>query len=67
LRTTYEQVAQRRDVLIAVAINGATRPLLSAPVFDGSMIAGLVNQGLAILTREQIKAGGKLVDAKEQG
>ena len=39
--------------------NGATQALLSAHGFDASMIAGLVNRGMAALTAEKIRAGGK--------
>jgi hypothetical protein len=40
--------------------NGAT--LLSAQGFDAPNVAGLVNHGLATLTWEQVKAGGKDVE-----
>ncbi len=42
--------------------NGATQSLLTAHGFGVSMIAGLVNHGLATLTREQVKAGGKMIE-----
>jgi hypothetical protein len=35
--------------------------LLSAHGFDASLIAGLVNHGLATLTAEKVGAGGKLI------
>jgi hypothetical protein len=41
--------------------NGATQALLSAHGFDASMIAGLVNRGMATLTAEKVRAGGKLI------
>jgi len=41
--------------------NGAPQALLSAHGFDASLIAGLVNRGLATLTAEKILAGGKLI------
>jgi hypothetical protein len=40
---------------------GATQALLSAHGFDASMIAGLVSHGLATITAEKVRAGGKLV------
>ena len=42
--------------------NGATQTLLTAHGFSVSMIAGLVNRGLATITREQVKAGGKMME-----
>jgi hypothetical protein len=46
--------AQRRALamLATSGHNGATQALLSAHGFDASMIAELVNHGLAILTAE---------------
>jgi hypothetical protein len=41
--------------------NGVTQALLSAHGFDASMIAELVNHGLATLTAEKVRAGGKLI------
>jgi hypothetical protein len=41
--------------------NGAPQALLSAHGFDASMIAELVNRGLATLTAEKVRAGGKLI------
>jgi hypothetical protein len=41
--------------------NGAPQALLSAHGFDASLIARLVNRGLATLTAEKILAGGKLI------
>ena len=35
--------------------------LLSAHGFDASLIAELVNHGLATLTAEKVRAGGKLI------
>jgi len=58
---------QRRALaLLATAgRNGATRPLLTAHGFGVSLIPGLVNHGLATLTHEKIRAGGKLVEVTE--
>jgi hypothetical protein len=42
--------------------NGATQAVLSAHGFDASMIADLVNRGLATLTAEKVRAGGKLIE-----
>ena len=56
--------AEQRGALAMLATagrNGATQSLLTAHGFGVALIAGLVNQGLATLTREQVKAGGKLV------
>jgi hypothetical protein len=36
--------------------------LLTAHGFGVAMIAGLVNEGLATLTREYVKAGGKMIE-----
>jgi hypothetical protein len=41
--------------------NGATQPFLIAHGFRSAMISGPVNRGLAILTREHIRAGGKVI------
>ncbi len=43
--------------------NGATQQSLAARGFGVPMVAGLVNDGLATLTREQVKAGGRNVAA----
>jgi hypothetical protein len=54
--------AQQRLALAMLAgagRNGATQALLSA--HDASMIAGLVSHGLATITAEKVRAGGKLV------
>lgn len=57
-------VDQRRAlVMLATAgRNGAMQSLLNAHGFPASLIAGLVNQGLATMTHEKARAGGKLVD-----
>jgi hypothetical protein len=53
---------QRRALAMQTADrNGAPQALLSAHGFDASLIAGLVNRGLATLTAEKILAGGKLI------
>ncbi len=56
-------VEQRRalDMLASAGRNGAPQALLSAHGFDGSLIAELVNQGLAMLMAERVRAGGKLI------
>ncbi len=41
--------------------SGATQSMLTAHGFSVAMIAGLVNYGLAALTRKQVSAGGKLI------
>jgi hypothetical protein len=48
-------------VLAATDPDGATQSLLTAHGCGVALIAGLVNRGLAILTHEQVKTGGKLV------
>jgi hypothetical protein len=56
--------AEQRRALAMLATadrNGAPQALLSAHGFDASLIAGLVNRGLATLTAEKILAGGKLI------
>jgi hypothetical protein len=40
----------------------ATRPLLVAHGFGIPMINALVSQGLATLTYEKVRAGGKLIE-----
>jgi len=56
-------VEQRRalDMLASAGRNGVTQALLSAHGFDASLIAELVNHGLATLTAEKVRAGGKLI------
>ena len=46
---------------------GASQTLLSAPGFRSSMIAGLVEKGLATITREKVWAAAKLVEVGEVG
>jgi hypothetical protein len=41
--------------------DGVREGLLSALGFDASMIAVLVNQGLATLTHSKVRAGGKMI------
>jgi hypothetical protein len=55
---------QRRALVLLVSAgrNGATQSLLSAHGFSVSLIAGLVNHGLATLAHEEVRAGGKLVE-----
>jgi len=53
---------RRAPAMLATAgRNGALQALLSAHGFDASMIAELVNRGLATLTAEKVRAGGKLI------
>ncbi len=59
-RLTAEQ--RRALAMLATAgRNGVPQVLLSAHGFDASMIAELVNHGLATLTAEKVRAGGKLM------
>jgi hypothetical protein len=56
--------AEQRRALAMLASgrqNGATQSLLCAHGFTVAMIAGLVNRGLATMTRENVCAGGKLI------
>src|SRR5258707_11308361 len=55
---------QRRAlaVLTSAGLNGASQTLLMAHGFCVSMIAGLVNRGLANLTCEKVRSGRRLVD-----
>jgi hypothetical protein len=48
-------------VLATSGYNGVTQAPLSAHGFDASMIADLVNHGLATLTAEKVRAGAKLI------
>jgi hypothetical protein len=54
---------QRRALamLATASRNGVPQALLSAHGFDASFIAELVNHGLATLTAEKVRAGGKLI------
>jgi hypothetical protein len=57
--------AEQRRALAMLAragLDGASQTLLMAHGFCVSMIAGLVNRGLATLTREKVRAGSRLVD-----
>ena len=63
--TTLRPGAKQRRALVMLATagrNGATQPLLRAHGFGVAMIAGLVNRGLAILTHEKVRAGGKVIE-----
>ena len=55
---------QRRAlaILTSAGLNGAAQTSLMAHGFCVSMIAGLVNGGLATLMREKVRAGSRLVD-----
>jgi len=55
---------QRRALamLATTGCNGATQTLLTSHGFSVSMIADLVNRGLATMTREQVKAGGNMIE-----
>ncbi len=58
---TREQ--HRALVLLANAdFNGATQQLLAAHGLGVPIVAGLVNEGLVTLTREQVKAGDKAIE-----
>jgi hypothetical protein len=55
---------QRRALamLMRAGLDGASQASLMAHGFCASMIAGLANRGLATLTRENVRIGGRLVD-----
>src|SRR5712671_641473 len=55
---------QRRAlaVLTSAGPSGAAKTSLMAYGFCVSMIAGLVKRGLATVTREKVRSGGRLVD-----
>ena len=55
---------QRRALamLASAGLNGASQASLMVYGFCVSMIDGLVNRGLATLTREKVWAGSRLVD-----
>jgi hypothetical protein len=59
----------RAIALLATAgRNGATRPLLTAHGFGVSMIAGLVNQGLATIRRQAaLEASAACTAIRHQG
>ncbi len=55
----------QRGALLMLATagrDGATQLLLSAHGFSAAMIARLVNRGLATMTREKVRAGGKIIE-----
>jgi hypothetical protein len=57
--------AEQRRALTMLATSGrdgATRQLLTAHGFSAALIASLVNQGLASLMHEKVRAGGKVVE-----
>lgn len=56
---------EQRRVLTLLATagrDGATQELLNSLGFEPSMIAELVNQGLATLTSSKVRAGGRLIE-----
>ena len=55
---------QRRAlaILARVGLDGASQTLLMAHGFCVSMIVGLVNNGLATLTREKVRTGSRFID-----
>jgi len=54
---------QRRALAMlgTVGRNGVPQALLSAHGFDATLIAELVNHGLATVTAERVRASGKLI------
>lgn len=59
-RLSVEQRAAL-DMLATAGRNGVTQALLSAHGFDANLIAELVNRGMATITAEKVRAGGKLM------
>ena len=62
---TMSLTAEQRPalaVLTSAGPSGAAKTSLMAYGFCVSMIAGLVKRGLATVTREKVRAGGRLVD-----
>ena len=60
--------AEQRRALAMLAragLDGASQTLLMAHGFCVSMIVGLVNNGLATLTREKVPAGSRLIDVRK--
>jgi hypothetical protein len=59
MTATRLSAEQRRGlaVLATAGCNGMTQALLSAHGFDASLMAELVNRGLAILSAEKVRAG----------
>jgi hypothetical protein len=55
---------QRRALatLASAGLDGASQASLMAHGFCVSMLAGLINRGLATLTREKVRAGNRLVN-----
>jgi hypothetical protein len=50
------------SMLARAGVDGASQTLLMAYGFCASMIVGLVNNGLATLTREKVRARSRLID-----
>ncbi len=48
--------------MLASARHKGASNRFSPPMGFVAMIAGLANEGLATLTREQVKAGGKMIE-----
>ncbi len=49
-------------MLAEAGLNGATQSLLSAHGFGETLVAGLVNRGLATIMYERVRAGGKMIE-----
>ena len=49
-------------MLARASLDGASQTFLMAHGFCVSMIAGLVNNGLATLTREKVRADSRLIE-----
>lgn|SRR5215471_445195 len=59
--TPHHQATPRARFSGEPRLNGATKTLLAAHGFGVSSVAGLVNHGLAIMTPERVRAGGKMI------
>jgi hypothetical protein len=56
--------AEQRRALAMLATpghSGATQPFLIAHGFRSAMISGLLSRGFVTLTRENIRAGGRMI------
>jgi hypothetical protein len=49
-------------MLVTAGRSGATQPFLVANGFGDTMITGLVNRDLLIMTLEKIRAGGRMIE-----
>jgi hypothetical protein len=60
--TLSAEQRQALAMLATVGLNGATQSLLNAHGFLASLVAGLVNRGLATIMYGRVRAGGKMIE-----